>query len=752
MRTIDPWVNMAAIGVLVNGGSTRMAIVNRGVDRSTPHRRVGRARLATRVMPFAPPIAILAFQQLVYPLPVGVLARGVLVGAVTSLIALGMALVYRSNRIVNFAQGDLGAAPAVLVFLLLTQWGWPYPVAVAAGAISAFALGGIVELAVVRRFFSAPRLVLTVATIGLAQLLTGLAVFLPRWFGVDGSFVAPRIDDPFDVRLEIGGTIFRANSVIALAVTPVAVIGLVWFLRWTRLGVAIRASADRADRAALLGIPVKRLQTLVWAIAALLAFTATFLRAGILGLPVGSVLSLGILLRSLTALLLGGMTRLTVIGSSAVALGVLELGIDWHQGETLPFVGVEFPPLDAVLAFVVLVALLLRRRGGTRTALDAQSSWRTADEVRPIPPELARLAEVRWAKRVLTGLLVAVAVALPHVLPVDASLKASALFVYAILAMSLVVLTGWAGQVSLGQVAFFAVGAATAGKLTTTWSVDLTLAVVGAGAVGAVLAVLVGLPALRFGGFYLAVTTFAFALATTAYFLDRSYFDWIPTQRVPRLPLLGRIDIDSPTRIYYVMLVAVVLVLVGLRGIRHSRTGRVLIALRDNEAAAQAYGVDVVRAKLTAFAVSGFTAAAAGGLFVHHQQAFGSTPYAPAQNLSVFAMAVVGGITSLPGALLGALYVLGSQWFLPLQWQFLASGVGILLVLMLLPSGLGGLLFTVRDHALRWLAARKSLVVPSLVADRDDSPPDTGAATDSPMSDTTVAPEPSSPVSTGSPT
>lgn len=671
-----------------------------------------------RLLPFAPPIAIVALQQIVYPLPAGVLVRGVLVGAVTSLIALGMALIYRSNRIVNFAQGDLGAAPAVLVFLLLSEWGWPYPVSVAAGAASAFALGGLVELAVIRRFFAAPRLVLTVATIGLAQLLTGLAIFLPRWFGVDGSFIAPRIDDPFDMRLEIGGTIFRANSVLALILTPVAIVGLVWFLRWTRLGVAIRASADRADRASLLGVPVKRLQTLVWAIAALLAFTATFLRAGILGLPVGSVLSLGILLRSLTALLLGGMTRLTVIGSSAIALGVLELGIDWHQGETLPFLDVEFPPLDAVLAVVILVALLLRRRGAGRTDLDAQSSWQSTDEVRPVPNELARLPEVRWG-RIAGGLTLGLlAVALPHVLAVDASLKASALFIYAILAMSLVVLTGWAGQVSLGQVAFFAIGAAVAGKLIHTWSADLTVAVLAAGVAGAVVAVLVGLPALRFGGFYLAVTTFAFALATTAYFLNRAFFDWIPDRRISRLPLLGQIDIDSPTRIYYVMLVALVLVLVALRGVRHSRTGRVLVALRDNEAAVQAYGVDVVRAKLTAFAVSGFTASAAGALFVVHQQAFGSSPYAPSQNLTVFAMAVVGGISSLPGALLGALYVLGTQWFLPLQWQFLASGLGILLVLMILPTGLGGLLFQIRDQLLRRVAARRSILVPSLVADR----------------------------------
>lgn len=671
-----------------------------------------------RVMAYVPPAAILALQQVLYPLPLGVFVRGVLVGGVTALIALGMALIYRSNRIVNFAQGDLGAAPAVLVFLLLTEWGWPYPIAVAAGAAAAFALGGIVELAVIRRFFRAPRLVLTVATIGLAQLLTGIAVFLPRWFGIEGSFLAPRIGDPVDVRFELGGTIFRGNSVVAFVVTPVLVLGLVAFLKGTKLGIAIRASADRADRAALLGVPVKRLQTLVWAVAALLAFAATFMRAGILGLPVGSVLSLGILLRSLTALLLGGLVHLPVIGLSAVTLGVLELGIDWHQGDTVPLLGADLPPLDAVLAVVVLVALLVRRRGAGRTDIDDQSSWQSADEVRPTPAELARTPEVRWGRIGIAGAIAALALALPHLLAVDQSLKASAVMVYAILAMSIVVLTGWAGQVSLGQVAFFAIGAAVAAKLTHTWDVDLLLAVVGAGIVGALAAVLVGLPALRYRGLYLAVTTFAFALATTAYFLDRGYFSWVPNQRIERQPLLGRIDISTPTRIYYVMLAGLVLVLVGLRGVRHSRTGRVLIALRDNERGAQAYSVNVVRAKLTAFAISGFVAAFAGALFVHHQQAFGSGPYQPSENLAVFAMAVVGGITSLPGALLGALYLLGTRWFLPLEWQFLASGVGVLLVLMLLPSGLGGLLFDVRDHGLRWIANRRGILVPSLLADR----------------------------------
>jgi branched-chain amino acid transport system permease protein len=248
--------------------------------------------------------------------------------------------------------------------------------------------------------------------------------------------------------------------------------------------------------------------------------------------------------------------------------------------------------------------------------------------------------------------------------------------------------------------------------------------VVLSGLIGAVAAMVVGLPALRFRGLYLAVTTFAFALATTSYLLDRQYFSWVPSQRVARQPLLGLVDISSATSVYYVMLGALGLVLVGLRGIRHSRTGRVLVAMRDNERAAQAYGISALRVKLTAFAVSGFLAAAAGSLFLAHQQALGSSPYAPSQNLAIFAMVVVGGVTSLGGALLGALYFQGTGWFLPLDWQFVASGFGVLVVLLVLPGGFGGLLYAIRDHGLRWVAGRRDIVVPSLLADSREVEPE----------------------------
>lgn len=677
------------------------------------------ARLRALAPTVVPPLAIIVLQLVVFPVPLGIFLRGVVIGGLTALVALGMALIHRSNRILNFAQADLGGVPAVLVLMLMTAWGWSYWVAVPAGLVAALLVGGLVEAAVIRRFRHAPRLILTVATLGLAQILAACALLMPQLW-TDERVLAPRIEAPFAASFTIGGVVFNANDVIAMVVAPICIVLLAWFLQRTQLGVAVRASATSSERAALLGIPVHRVQTLVWAVAGLLAFVATFLRAGILGLPVGSALSFGILLRALAALLIGRMTNLTLIGLSAVALGVLELGVQWNASSPLL--------IDPILAAVIGVALVLQRRKRGRVGDDDASGWQASDEVRPVPAVLRKQTEVRLGRWIGGGVLLAAALVLPHLLSVDRSLKASAVIVYAILALSLVVLSGWAGQVSLGQVAFFAVGAVVAAKANSEYDADLLVCLLLAAVAGGVVALLVGLPAVRRGGLHLAVITFAFALATTSYLLNDRFFDWVPgsSDRVERLPILGRIDYESPTRLYYVTLVGFLLVVLALRGVRRSRAGRVLLAIRENERGAEAYGISPTRAKLTAFATSGAIAAFAGGLFVHHQQSFGAGPYDPGQNFAVFTMAVIGGIGSIPGAVLGAVYLRGTQWFLPVEWQVLATGAGVLLVLLVLPNGLGGLLFRLRDMWLASVARRKGLVVPSLVGDdriEESAPP-----------------------------
>ncbi|MBA3302348.1 MAG: hypothetical protein H0U26_00580, partial [Acidimicrobiia bacterium] len=403
-----------------------------------------------------PALAIVVAQQVLFPAPAGILLRGVIVGGLTALLALGMALVYRANRFVNFAQADLGFAPAVLAYLLLDEVGLPWPVVVVVGLLASAGFGAATERLVIRRFFRAPRLLVTIASIGLSQVLAAVALLLPQLW--DRRLVSNRIAAPFEATARVGGVIFDANDLLALLVTPVVVVLVAALLRTSAVGVAIRASADDADRASLLGVPVQRLHTVVWAGAAALAFVTMFLRGGILGLPAGTELAFSVLLRALVALMLGRLTNLVAVTTSAVALGLLELAISWDNSVRL---------VDPVLGIIVLVALLVQRRHDGPAEEEEASSWRGAEEVRPLPAEVARRPAVRGARWTLLAAVVGAAAVLPHILSVDRSLRASALLIYAILGLSLVVLSGWGGHVSLGQVAFFAIGAAVGGWVTS---------------------------------------------------------------------------------------------------------------------------------------------------------------------------------------------------------------------------------------------------------------------------------------------
>jgi len=668
-----------------------------------------------RLVPALTAVVVLLFVVVGWDVPAGVLVQGAIVGGLSALLALGLAVVWRANRVIDFAAGDLGAVPATLAVLLtvstvgLGWWG-----GLAVGLATALALGAVVELVIIRRFTSSPRLVLTVATIGLAQLLAAGALLLPRLFTLPGN----PVPDPIDAHITIDPITFGGSDIVAAIVIPLVFLALALFFTRSEVGIAVRAGAERADRALMLGIPVRRLQTIVWMIATVLAFLAVFLRAGIVGLPIGEVLGPAILLRALAAAVIGRMERLPTIAGAAIMLGIIEQSVIWHWREP--------DYVDPILFVVVLVALLVTHVRSDRTP--EPSAWQAVREVRPIPRELARLTEVRVMRRGAVAVGSAVLLAVPLFLSESRTNLAAAIVVFAIIGISLVLLTGWAGQVSLGQMAFVGIGAAVAGAATARLGWDLVPAIVLAGLVGAGVALVIGLPALRRRGLTLAVTSLAFALATSSWLLNRSFFgpghalDWLPSDRIARPDLFG-VSLSSETRMYYVCLGGLALAFVAALGLRRTRTGRALVAVRDNERGGEAFGVHAHRITLFAFAASGFLAAFAGALLVHQQSGLTAGPYRPEESLAVFTMAVIGGLGSIPGAILGAAYVRSVDYYFAQEWQILATGAGLLIVLWLFPGGLGGAFADLRDAFLRRVARRHALSVPSLVP---DAPTDSG--------------------------
>ncbi|HVT76646.1 MAG TPA: hypothetical protein VHD87_06415 [Acidimicrobiales bacterium] len=669
-------------------------------------------------------------------LPLGIVVMGVAFGSLNALVAIGIVLVYKANKVVNFAQAEFGSVAAVIAIELKLKSGWNYFAAIVAGVILALVLGALVEMLVIRRFRRAPRLILAVATIGLAQVLNGISVIIPvKWSGLQsGTFATP-----FSSSFHIYPVSFSGDYIVVLLVVPAVLLGLTYFLRFTDYGVAIRAAAENGDRANLLGVPVTRLSTVVWAIAGLLSALAVILRVPLLGFASFTSVSGGgysLLLRTLAAAVIGGMTSLPITFVAAVGLGVLqELGAWTFHNSTY---------VDAMLLVVILGVFLLQRERFSRASETGISTWKALREVRPIPAELRSLPEVRgavWAMRLLLGGLV---MAYPLWAQPSQEQLAAIIFIYSIVALSLVVLTGWAGNISLGQWALVGFGACTTGTLVSRHGWDLFLAIPVAMLVTAGVAFLIGLPALRITGPFLAVTTLAFAVTSFSYFLVARYFSWFVPDHVDRPPLWDRFSIDKDWQMYYVCLAGLVLSLYAVQRLRRSRTGRALLATRDNFQASQSVAIDTTRVKLAGFAISGALAGLAGSLYVIHQYGFKTDSFSPDVSLRLFSMVVIGGLGSVPGAVLGAVYVRGTEFYLSGGYALIASGAGLMLLLLILPGGLGELVYRVRDSFLRRVANRRGLVVPSLVADvrvgNEDAPVALGAALGG-LQDTSQAPE-----------
>ena len=638
--------------------------------------------------------------------PNGIFLQGLVLGALNGLLAMGLVLVYRTNRIINFAQGALGAFAATLAGWLVQRFGWPFYAAVLVGLFAAVASSAFVEWSVIRRFAKAPRLILTVATIGIAQILGAVELVIASLN--DSATFKSQFKTPISSGFTFGAVSFTGDHVLVLIVTPIVIAGLAWFLRGTGYGLAARAAAEDSDRARLLGVRVKRVSILVWSIAGFLSAVTAILQAPITGFQFGALTGFSLLMRALAAAVIGRMESLPVTFGAAVLLTMAQQVLFFTTNRSGPDAG--------LLLVVVIVALLFQRRRIGRLE-DASSSWQAVQEVRPTPAELRHLPEVRALRWGGSGLLLLALLVVPFVLPGSRTSLVSVIMLYGIVGISLVILTGWAGNVSLGQWAIVGLGALI-GQRLATWPdpLDFFLILLLCGLAGAVVAVVIGLPALRIRGLFLGVTTLAFALAAGSWFFSFSVFE---SSSAVRRPVMWTIwDVSSEKDFYFICFGALLLALAAGRNLRSARFARVLIAMRDNERAAQSLGVSAVRTKLAAFATSGFLAAVAGALYAYHQQQLRADRFPAEISLLIFSMVVIGGMGSMSGAILGAIYVRGTQYFLPAQFQLAVTGLGVLLLLWLFPGGLGQLLSSARDRYLRWVADRHDLLVPSLVADK----------------------------------
>ncbi len=617
-------------------------------------------------------------------------------GAAYTLLAQGIVLIYRGSGIVNFAHGAIAMFAAYFCFLtLVEEHGWSVGAAIPVAVLLAALLGIAIQNGILRFMGAAAPLVRLVATLGVLIVLQGLAgerlwdgefhqvdQFLPThnytlhgWFGLDGP---------------MGRVVVQQDRLILLGIAC-ALTFLLWaFTRFTRIGLAISASAENERAVSALGWSPNLLAMVTWAIGGATAGLAGILLAPNAGLSL-TVFTIVVTVSALAVALIGGFNSFPLTLLGGVALGIAESEVLTYSSDISEFLhdtlGIEngATGLQRALPFLIIVVVLVVR--GKALPLRSHILERL--------PDLGNGVVTRWFLVVSIGSLL-----LLNGFAFDArwSTAVYTSLIVGVFILSIVVLTGYAGQLSLAQYAIGGLGALFAARLVghEDWPAELAFLV------GVVFAILVGvvfaIPALRTRGVNLAVVTLGLGFAVQQVVFSNQYF----TGDFGSVTTLGQIKVfgwdvsaaEHPDRYLVVCLVVFVIAALIVANLRRSGSGRRLIAVRTNERAAASLGISVFGAKLYAFAVAAAIAAFGGILLAFKDSTVVYGRYDPFQSINTVGNAVAGGVGWVLGAVFGGNLAPGGVGSIPLDWINLGSwlitigGVTLIVIVVVNPNGI----------------------------------------------------------------
>jgi branched-chain amino acid transport system permease protein len=621
---------------------------------------------------------------------VNVVVGGLFAGAIYALYGLGITLIYKSTRVPNFAHGAVGAVGAYVFFKTwdgahnaihihqarfaipwsglsyhLTYPSLPLPLSLLLALGVTALIGLAIDRYVMRHLVGAPTIGLIVATVGLLILIVDLAIDVFNQFAEQ---VPPVVHEGFH---KVAGVRFANDDIVIVVVSVVIAAFFTWFFRYTNLGIAIRATADSREVARLLGINAARVSAFSWSAGSMLACIAAILIINRSAGQLGFIILILLILPGFTAAMFGGFTSMLGTFLGGLVLGVVEavfVAIHWPAGTLRDMFSAAGAP--TFVSFVVVIAVLMTRPkfifkgvrvdedsgvgfGRSRSGLSYEDIGRRfLDKRNYLQLLLADWQLGRW----LLGFAALAAVLLIPIftVPYWSGVLGDAVF-YSLIAVSLVVLIGWTGQLNLCPLAFAGVGAWTAAILSSSAHLPFWLVMPCCGLVAIPFALLIGLPALRLRGFFLALATMAFAFAAEQWLFTQSFL----SNRNQVSPILGRGDLNQPA--YYLLLFTAAMVFLALRNLQGTKVARAFRAIRDSETTAVAMGIDPVRYKLLAFAVSGAIAGLAGGGAGYLHIKIQAQNFTFLGSLSLLVYTVIAGITLLGGAMLMPI----GAWIIP---------------------------------------------------------------------------------------
>jgi ABC-type branched-subunit amino acid transport system permease subunit len=621
------------------------------------------------------------------------LSRGLIYG----ILALGLVLVYKGTKILNLAQPFFGLLGAFLAWWLTARAGFlPFEVMtrprMLVAALLTIVLVGLHGLSLERTLFhrlrNAPRLVTLVATLAIGQGTVGLVTIL---FSRNQKQAETLRIIPTGIRtiIEMGNVNLTGGDLQVILIVPVVALALAAYFKLSKFGVAIRASADNGDAARLLGVSVDRVAAFTWAAGAALAALAGILLAAKDGSLAPSTLSTGFLVKALAAALIGGLTSLPGALVGGLVVGIGEAIISGYFSETRG-------AADVVFFLAVVAMLAFRPQGLFGQRDDAEDTAAFVPAVRDLPRRLQETAYpllFSWAGK---ATFVFFALAVSWVTGSATNDVLTQVMIYAMVGVSLTVLMGYTGQISLGHWAFAGVGAFAAANLFGRMHVPFLLTVPLVFVIGAAISLVIGLPALRIKGLYLAVVTVTFSYAAELFIFKSNVVAGGTSGREMPAPKLGPLNLDDPSNrpMFVFTLVMLLLSMALARNVLRSRVGRSFVALRENEKAAATLGVRLAPTRLLAFALSGGIAALAGLVFAVRVGTVNAIDFPTEISLVLVLMAIIGGLPTLSGPMLGSLVVFGLPFLLKFQngW-IIPIGTGILTIVVItrLQGGLAGL-------------------------------------------------------------
>jgi ABC-type branched-subunit amino acid transport system ATPase component/ABC-type branched-subunit amino acid transport system permease subunit len=654
-------------------------------------------------------------------------------GAVFAALALALVVTYRSSGVLNFATGaialygaytyaylrqgellipipglpstvDLGSKLSVIAAILLTL------------ALEAV-LGVVMYLLVFRPIRNHSPAAKAVASLGVMVLLTSAMTIQ---VGGTTILVKPIFAD---VAKQVGGLRILTGRVwfVVLIIVVAALLGCMY--RFTRFGLATRAAAETEVGALVTGLSPERIALVNWMISAVVAGLAGIFIAPLVPLVPGTYTLF--IVPALAAAVLGRFSALAPAVAGGLFIGMLQAEAVYLQGEIdwFPSSGVaEVIPL----AMVLLVLVVRGRPLPTRGTLLEQSLGRA-----PRPHSL-------WKPLIV---LVPIAVVAVYLFNDTYRIALMVTFIFGIISLSLVVITGYLGQVSLAQMTF----AGAAGFLLSTfghsWGIPFPIAPILAALGATVLGVIIGLPALRIRGILVAVVTLAFAVAVEAvWFRNNDLNGGSAGSPIPNPELFG-VDLGIGVGKAFprpefglLCLFTLVVTAVGVAWLRTSRLGSAMLAVRANERSAAAAGISVVRVKLIGFAIGSFIAGIGGCLLAYKQTNVTFESFNALLGLAVFASVFLAGITSVAGGLFAGILASGGLAFVFMdqsfdigRWYGVVSGIGLVLAVILNPDGAVG-----PGHALIDRRRQARLAVAAAAQPEVEAEPDVGELAPSP--------------------